>query len=525
MIAAARMTMGTAGLRRFVAIVQADLRERARATRFWAGLALIGGAVWWSFPAAGSSYLILAINGHVRGAYSSAWIGMITAMLLSLWLSLIGFYLVRGTLARDIETRVWQLLGVTNMTRPGYLLAKWCGNMAVLLLVALAALGVGLVKQWTLAEDRTFDLVELVKPVVLIALPALGWTAACAVWFDMLPWLRRTAGNVLYFVLWLLTLGLTVGGLDGRPPGAGIGVGDPHGMAIFQQAAHRQAGPQLREPLDAGFCMGCGLGAKPLVLVRWPRWDGAADALPSAAGWLMLALALTAAGAPLLDGAAARTGPARGAAARAGRPLRWLDRLTAPLRRTRTGALVGAELQRCLRERPLWWWIAQLAAAVAGGAAPAASAALAPVASWMLLLDLYARAAGTEREHRTAPLVFSAASGGRDVLVARWSMLVLLGFVATLPALVRFAFEALPAALALLAATLSLPTLALALGAATRGPRLFEVLMCLGAYLAFSHVPVLDVVADPVWTATLHAALLPPAAAAAWFGWFAQRRS
>jgi hypothetical protein len=487
-------------------------------------LALVAAAVWWSFPGPHAGYLILGVNGHVRGAYSSAWIGMIVAMLLSLWVSLIGFYLVRGTLARDIETRVWQLLGTTTMTRPGYLLAKWCGNMAVLSTIAAAAMGVGLAAQWVRAEDRVFDLVELAKPVALIALPSLGLTAACAVWFDMLPWLRRTAGNVLYFVLWLAVLAGAVGRVEQRGVDAGIGIGDPRGVQVFQEAARRRIGPQLAEPLNAGFCMGCPLNSKPLVVVRWPRWEHAGAALPSAAGWLALALALTAAGAPLLERAAAHSGPPPATGARAGRALRWLDRLIAPLQGSRIGALAGAELQRCLRQRPVWWWIAVLAAFVTGGVAPPEAGALAAVASWMLLLDLYSRAAGTEREYRTSALVFSAASGGRDVLLARWCMLALLGFAATLPAFMRFAFSVPMAAVALLAATLSLPTLALALGAVTRGPRLFEVVVCLGAYLALNGVPLLHVAADPAWTALVHAALLLPAGVVAWFGWFGQRR-
>ena len=257
-------------LRRFCAIVGADLRERTRARRFWVVLALIAAATWWSFPPTTANYLVLALNGRYRALYSSAWIGMVVAML-SIWLSLIGFYLVRGTLVRDIDTRVWQLLAATPMTRAAYLLAKWCSNMAVLLLVVAASLLVGLAAQWLRAEERAIDLIELLKPTVWIALPSLALTAVFAVWFDMIPWLRRTAGNVLYFVLWVAILAGTVPLLQDGAHGGG-GLGDPRGMVLFQQAVLEQAAPQLGEPLKSGFCMGCGLGGRTPKTFSWTSW-------------------------------------------------------------------------------------------------------------------------------------------------------------------------------------------------------------------------------------------------------------
>ena len=124
-------------LRRFAAIVTADFRERSRSTRFWVVLGAMGIATWWLFPPAEAGYLTVGFGG-ARGLYNSAWVGMVLGLLYASMVSLAGFYIVRGTLSRDFETRVWQLLVATPMTRPGYLLAKWSSHMLVFaLLLAL----------------------------------------------------------------------------------------------------------------------------------------------------------------------------------------------------------------------------------------------------------------------------------------------------------------------------------------------------------------------------------------------------
>ncbi|MFO1452780.1 MAG: hypothetical protein U1F19_00370 [Lysobacterales bacterium] len=43
-------------------------------------------------------------------------------------------------------------------------------------------------------------------------------TAAAAIWFDLLPPLRRTAGNVLFFVPWTTALAVGVAGFEAKSP-------------------------------------------------------------------------------------------------------------------------------------------------------------------------------------------------------------------------------------------------------------------------------------------------------------------
>jgi hypothetical protein len=500
-------------MRRFISIVAADLRERVRSLRFWLAIGAVAVAAWWCFPPAGAKYMILGLNGQYRGQYSSAWVGMVLAMT-SIWLSLVGFYLVRGTLTRDIETRVWQLLVATPLRRHTYLLAKWCSHMLVLALIAGAGVCVGAAAQWLRAEDPHLDLVELVKPVLLLQMPGLALTAMFALWFDLVPWLRRTAGSAVYFVLWLLILAASTQSISSADaePGA---VGDPYGLAVFNHAVRAHAAPQVAAPLAPGFCLGCGMNNKELRRFDWPRWQ--VD--PAVAGerlfWLLLSVLGVVACAPFLERAAVRSAAAgTDAGADPGRRLGPLAALLRPLQRSAFGTLLASEIELTLRQRKLWWWLAVLGSGAVQLAASANAACLAAIASSMLCLDMYAHAALREGESATAALIFSAPGAGRRVLLARWAMLVLVGTVLTLPAVLRFSGSAPLVAAALLALNVSLPAWAVALGAATGSARPFELLACSLAYMGIDGVPVLNAGVDPRFTLLLHLVALPAAFAA-----------
>lgn len=56
-------------------------------------------------------------------------------------------------------------------------------------------------------EDKTLGINQLVMPFLVFTLPVGLVVAALAVLFECIPLLRQSAGNILYFVLWLVVLG------------------------------------------------------------------------------------------------------------------------------------------------------------------------------------------------------------------------------------------------------------------------------------------------------------------------------
>lgn len=506
-------------LRAGAALLHADLRQRMRTPRFWLLVAGLAALMWWCFPPASADFLTVSVGDSMRGRYSSAWIGMVVALMYSTLLSLAGFYLVRGTVVRDLETRVWQLLVVTNMSRGAYLFGKWLSHMCVFLVLMCAGLAVGLVAQWVRAEDVHIDLIELVKPVLVLTLPSLAVTAALAVWFDLVPWLRRSAGNVLFFVLWVAMLSVGVSQAERGPDAALPWPGDPHGLLVAEHDLSH-GWPSIAPADKLGLSVGTqALEGKPPVLLSWPHWQVTEAVIRARGFWLALGVCLLLLAVPLLDrfaGHASKRDDTRGAGAR----LRWLDRLLAPLQRNAFGALVAAELQLVLRPRRTWWWLAMLGTLGTQTFAPGKALAIAVIIGWMLSLDVFARLVLREHDTGTAPLVFSAPRTRSRLLAVRIVVAVGLAWAVTMPALLRLAVTHSQAALATLLAGASLALWGLACGALVRNARLFELLGLSAAYVGVQGGLLLNVLVAPAETLRWHVLGLPVAAAILLLGWY-----
>ena len=496
------------------ALCIADLRQRTRSPRFRVVALAITAAGWWCLPPVDAGYLVVAIGDHHRGFYSSAWIGMVLAMMSLLW-GLVGFYLVRGTVQRDFDTRVWQLLGTTSMRRGAYLLAKWASHLVVMGGLLCATLAVGLVAQLVRAEDRHVDLWELVKPSLFIALPTLAVSAALAIWFDLIPVLRRTAGNFVFFFVWMALVTAGAVGLerDQRSHGADAQAVQPWtsdlaALDVMQWSIHHQIARQIPEAaVHDGICVGCGDVSGPPTRFIWTAWDVPAAVLWGRLLWLAGALAGVLLAVPLLERAAARpAAPAAASGARAPRPLHWLRALLGPLRATSTGTLVAAEIFVALRARALWWWAAWVPLWAVQLFGPRHAVALAMLGGWTLLLDVFSHIGLREVEHRTHEFVGSAPGAVRRLLVARIAASLGLAWLATAPGMLHesFAHPAIGTTAFVIGASLALWGLAAATLA--RSSRPFELVFLVVAYATTQGLPWLDASARGNGVALAHAA-------------------
>lgn len=504
-------------LRRFAAIAVADLRERTRALRFWVILGIVTLASWWCFPAPGAGWMTLSID-DMRGQYSSAWVGMTLATMYSTIMAWLGFYLVRGSLVRDFDTRVWQLLVATPMTRAGYLLAKWASHMVVFTLVLAAGLAVGLVAQWVRAEDRAIDLVELVKPVLVLTLPALALTAFFAILFDMAPWLRRSAGNVIYFFVWVFMFAAFASNID---PSASewarnTWFSDPSGVTLAQRA-FLETLPQLRPGIDAGsLSIGVNITQGSTETYAWTRWTPGLADLGGRLLWVVLSILGTAALAPLLDAAARRTTAT--APTRPGWRLRWLDLLLRPVAASATGLVLASEIKLVLRQRRALWWLTVLVAAVVQVAAPEKAAMVAVIVAWVASTDVFGRSLLRESETNTAELVMTGPGAARRLRIARLATALVIAIVPVLPAIGRLAMSAPADAGVLLLVAANVALCGLGLAALCRNARPFELLMVFCAYIGVQGGGPLAIPAAPsmVLAHLLAAALFLTALALLW---------
>jgi hypothetical protein len=190
-------------------LVRADFLERVRRYSFLVTLAF---AVYLGYCAV-TGKVVVKLDDY-RGVYNSAWVGALMTLVATLFLTLFGFYIVKGSIQRDQDTRVGQILATTPMTRPFYTVAKMISNFAVLgSMVAVMALA-AIVMQMLKAEDPHVHLWPLLSPLVIFALPAVALTGALAILFETIPGLRGGVGNVIYFFIWIALLAIPGSSID-----------------------------------------------------------------------------------------------------------------------------------------------------------------------------------------------------------------------------------------------------------------------------------------------------------------------
>jgi ABC-type transport system involved in multi-copper enzyme maturation permease subunit len=225
-------------------LARADFLERIRRYSF---LVMLGLVVFLGYQAAiGNINLQM---GNYRGEFNSAWVGSMMAIIASFFLGWFGFYLVKGSVGRDRETGVGQIMATTPLTRPLYTFGKWFSNFAVLfsMVVILAIVGVGI--QLFAGESKELDLLTLLAPFFFIALPMLAVTAAVAVLFETVGFLSGGFGNILYFFMFVMVFPLA-DSLSKTNPAL-----EPLGFGLLQQSMGAAAKAAFAD-YNGGFVLG-----------------------------------------------------------------------------------------------------------------------------------------------------------------------------------------------------------------------------------------------------------------------------
>lgn len=474
-------------MRAFYHLALADFRERVRRFSF---LLIVTLAVFLGYQVI-TGFFQLRLGAY-RGVLNAAWIGALMALTLSFFLSLFGFYIARGNVQQDRDTGVGQILAATPLRKLAYVLGKFASNVAVLLIItgvlALAALAMLLIH----GEDKTLDLAQLLLPFLVFSTPVALLTAAMAVFFECAPVLRSSAGNVIYFFLWLLSV---------TPLG-----GDVLGFAAIEQGMAVALQAQ-----GAAYTGGIVLGAGPAIELQTFLWTGFAWATVARTRLIYVLAALLLAGLaalPFERFAPTQSRPRRSALKR------WLASLGARLRAltlpakatpvtaelsrsaptltpiTATGAplrlfvtLVAAELKLLLKGRAFLWYAGAAGLFLACLLSPLETvrSALLPLV-WLWPLLLWAELGVRPTRYHVHPLLASAPAPLRRQLPAAWTAGVLLALLLGGGALIRLLAE--PALLPGFAAgALFIPSLALLLGLLTGTERPTQILLLLWWYL------------------------------------------
>ncbi len=431
------------------------------------------------------------------GELNSAWIGTMTVMVLNTFLGLLGFYLVGGCIKRDIHTGVGQIIATTPVRRATYLVGKWISNFAVLsalvLIMAVAAVMMVLLKQKAALEP-----VALLMPFLAVALPNMALTAALAVVFETVPWLRGAVGNVIYFFLWIFAF------IGGVLAGTGIPfLNDPIGYNIFAASIHASAQAAFpTESISKLLSVGnYNIAGTQYRVFNWPGVDWTPGIVCGQWSWVIIGLGLVMLSAVWF----ARFDPSREGLLRlrrktdeaeegesAGSRIR-LPHITLPnfsplISKLAVNPFLGvlfAELRLLLNGRRWWWWlvIAGLNLAILGNLPEEVKPFLLPFI-WLWPLPIWSEMGNRELKNNTSQMVFSSARPVLRQLPAAWLAGVLVTALFSIANAVALLSNGDLLGLAgWLGAIIFIPTLALALGVISSGSRVFEVVYLIWWYV------------------------------------------
>jgi hypothetical protein len=513
----------TSGLRSIAAIARADFLERIRRYSFLMALLF---AVFLGYATA-TGKIFLQFDEY-RGVYTSAWIGTLVAMVITCFLSLVGFYIVKNSVDRDRATGVGQILAATPLSKTSYAFGKFLSNFAVLSsMVAVLAIA-ALVMQFWIAEDRNIDLWALLSPFLLLALPAIALSAVSALLFEMVPLLRGGLGNIAWFFVWIF--GLAAPLLSGRR------WLDPMGLVAVMDSLGAQARRYV-PGYHGGMSFQIDIGQHLQVVQAW-RWPGIAWSFQSIllrVMWFAVACAIVPLAALFFDrfdsakAAKSKNGSKKKlvapalqppAAAHASYPAAvvHLTPLVASARANGFGRLVIAELRLALRGYRWWWYAVALGLLVAQLATPL-MASYGPIlaAAWLWPVLVWSAMGARESRFATSALLFSCAR----ILPRQLPACFLAGFLVTAFTGAGAAIRLLLAGqtqsvIAWLVAAAFLPALALALGVLTGSSKFFEGLYVTWWYVGpLNHTPGLDFTGSASGPAALRYAMIYLALAAA----------
>jgi hypothetical protein len=482
--------------RAIFALARADFLERVRRYSFLLTMLF---ALFLGYGAATGRITIRL--GDYRGVYTSAWIGGLVTLVTTAWVSMIGFYIVKGSVDGDRRTGVGQILAATPLSKPAYTVGKFLSNFGVLTAMVALLAGCALVMQVFVSEDTHVDLFQLLAPFVLIAMPAMALTAAMALLFEMLPVLRGGVGNVLWLFVWAIG-GIALPDTSGRPWLDPLGVitvgnsmkeaaravipGYKDGFALTIDSHHAQFLSTLRwEGMHwtAGVVglrlawFGAALAIALLAAIFFDRFDAVRGWQFS---WRRSAAVAAVANGGVTDGADLTVGDGMLAAAGVAPGTRLhLTALSQGVHSNAFWRLFVAELRLAVQGARWWWYVGALGFLIAEFVTPL-EVARGPLlgTAWLWPVLIWSAMGSRETRFATRGLIFSSSGILQRQLPACYLAGVAVAVLAGVGVGIRLLLAGQTVQFASwIAGAMFLPALAMALGVISGSGKSFEALL------------------------------------------------
>ena len=192
-------------LHRLAAVVRADFLIRLRRPSTVIVFLLLSALPYAWIPDVKTGRTLIEI-GNQRALYNSAAIGMATAVLATMFIGMAGFYVVSNAVRRDILSRCGYVIASTTMRGSEYIAGKFAGNVVFLTVFTLGFMTTSMAMVIVRGEAPLEPLL-FAKQYLLLLPPSIVFVSVVAILFECTPMLRSKFGDVLYFFLWMGTMG------------------------------------------------------------------------------------------------------------------------------------------------------------------------------------------------------------------------------------------------------------------------------------------------------------------------------
>jgi len=223
---------------RIAAIILADFRIRFRRLSTLVIFLLLSAMAYAWVPDPATGRALLQINGQ-RALYNSAAVGMATAALCGLFIGLVGFYVISNTIGRDARSRCGFVIASTNAGSLEYLIGKFAGNVVFLATFTFGFMCSSMLMILVRGEAALQPFI-FAKQYLLIVPSVIVSVSAIALLFESIPFLSGRFGDVAYFFVWIVLLGVTVSAIEnGGSPGI-YGAFDISGLGFMIHSLKHQ---------------------------------------------------------------------------------------------------------------------------------------------------------------------------------------------------------------------------------------------------------------------------------------------
>ncbi len=485
----------------FYKIIISDYKQRTRSYAFLITLAISLYFAYSFVPAVNANYTTVRIGNYI-GVQNAAWIGYVTAMMTSVFLSMTGFYLVNSGIKKDVDTGVGEIIATTPVGNLQYLLAKAGSNFLVLLSITGCVFVMGIALFFIRSTGSPFQVIQFILPYLVITVPTIFFIAALAVTGEVFLHRYTILMNIGYFFFFCAMGTLESGGtssfdLFGNTPVA---------TAMQETVLHHY------HDANTALSMGFNFGGKKAIhsfVFEGVHWTAAS--ILGRNLWMGLGLLLIFISSKFFH----RFNIRQKIKAKKKSKFSGLIPQTKLLKDIKLSELppitpaygitpfIKTELLMLFRKGPRWLWLINLGGMIALIFAPitVAHQIILPLL-WFLQVARWSDLATKEKTNRIHYFTYASYRPLTRLLPAQIMAGIILSLVLASPLLIRYlvTMQFLPL-LSIVMGGVFIVLFAVALGILSGGKKLFEILFFMFTYLNIELAPVADYFGGMNWGA------------------------